>query len=103
MIMNKYFPLIATNYFCWLSDDDIMQPTHLESIAGKLDQNSEWDIVFSWCDVVNQTDGNDWNLNMYLGRYGIQSTKSTNVLVRWWTIRSNKTILQRPQRLAISN
>lgn len=69
MLMNKYFPLITTDYFCWFSDDDIMKTTYLESMAGKLDQNPDWDITFGWCDVINQVGENDWALHMYLGRY----------------------------------
>lgn len=69
MLMNKYFPLIATDYFCWLSDDDIMQPVYLESLAGALDKNPDWDIAFGWCDVINQVDENEWKLHMYLGRH----------------------------------
>lgn len=69
VIMNKYFPLIATDYFCWLSDDDIMQPTYIESMASALDQNPDWDVVFGWCDVINQVDENKWTFYTNLGRH----------------------------------
>jgi glycosyltransferase involved in cell wall biosynthesis len=68
MLMNKYFPLVSTDYFCWLSDDDIMQPRYLEVLAGALDAHPDWDIVFGWCDVIKQVGEKDWELHMYLGR-----------------------------------
>jgi glycosyltransferase involved in cell wall biosynthesis len=69
ILMNKYFPIIATDYFCWLSDDDIMQPTYLESLAGTLDSHPSWDVVFGWMDVIDQVNDTDWKLHMYFGRH----------------------------------
>lgn len=80
MLMNKYFPLISTDYFCWLSDDDVMQPNYLESLAGALDNNSGWDVVFGWCDIINQVNKTDWALHMYLGRYHFNKEYNENVL-----------------------
>lgn len=59
MLMNKYFPLIATDYFCWLSDDDILEPNYLEILAGALDRNRSWDIVYGACEVLGE-DGDSW-------------------------------------------
>jgi glycosyltransferase involved in cell wall biosynthesis len=60
MLMNKYFPLITTDYFCWLSDDDLFEPTFLEVLAGLLDSNSDWDVVYGGCQVIEQIDKNQW-------------------------------------------
>lgn len=55
MLMNKYFPLILTNYFCWLSDDDVWEPTYLEDLAGALDTHRDWDVVYGGAQVLEQT------------------------------------------------
>ena len=55
MLMNKYFPLIMTNYFCWLSDDDILLSTYLEDLAGALDAHCDWDVVYGAAQVLEQT------------------------------------------------
>jgi glycosyltransferase involved in cell wall biosynthesis len=61
MLMNKYFPLITTDYFCWLSDDDLLELNFLETLAGMLDMNSDWDVVYGGCQVIEQTGKNQWN------------------------------------------
>lgn len=60
MLMNKYFPLITTEYFCWLSDDDLLEPNFLEVLGGLLDNNSSWDIVYGGCRVIEQIENNQW-------------------------------------------
>lgn len=60
MLMNKYFPLVTTDYLCWLSDDDILELDYLEILAGMLDKNQNWDITYGSCQVLEQIKKSEW-------------------------------------------
>jgi len=66
-IMNKYFPMISTDYFCWLSDDDVLMPNFLEVLCGTLDSNPNINIAYGGCKYIVETEQGNWELDKYVG------------------------------------
>jgi len=46
VIANEYYPKVTTPYFTWLSDDDILDPLFIQVLAGALEANPYWDVVY---------------------------------------------------------
>lgn len=59
VLINNYFPRIDTRYFCWLSDDDLLEPDALEVLVDALRTHPEFDVAYGACEVVTQA-GSDW-------------------------------------------
>lgn len=47
--------LVASDWFCFVDDDDLLDPTHVETLTANL----RADIVWTWCRV----EGRPWNPN----------------------------------------
>lgn len=47
--------LVATDWFCFVDDDDLLDPNHVDVLTSNLNA----DIVWTWCRV----EGRDWNPN----------------------------------------
>lgn len=52
---NHAVNLVATDWFCFVDDDDLLEPNHVEALTTHLTH----DIVWTWCRV----EGRPWNPN----------------------------------------
>jgi glycosyltransferase involved in cell wall biosynthesis len=55
--INRAVEMVDTDYFCFVDDDDLLLPNHVETLTTAITESS--DIVWTWTKVT----GRDWNPN----------------------------------------
>lgn len=64
-VINKYFPMIKTKYFAWLSDDDVLSPIFMESLLDAI--GNRHDISYGVCHHFNEEKSGEWKFLMQTG------------------------------------
>lgn len=59
MHFNAYCLRVATKYFAWLSDDDILMPSFVEQLVAHVELHPSYEVVYGECHIVDCRAGRD--------------------------------------------
>lgn len=66
-IINKYWPMVKTKYFAWLSDDDVFSPTFIESLLHAM--GTRHDVSYGICNHFDEDEYGDLKFLMQTGQH----------------------------------